>query len=406
MNDKLKLSYLVQNFGVFIILLSYMKVDRVFGIGLACGVLPIIYRYWFLKLKPDFFFMLPIKTLPYILIYVFCVFLSAFMIKDNGIAWQGAVDTANYIRPFFLILFLANNNKEFYYGALIAIIVASFNWVFLSGNNLIAYFMHNKNVNLGPFENQNSYVFYINLLMPFIFANILNSKIHIKILCIIATIYLLVANFTTISRGGIIAFCFMFLIYIFIILKNYKKRILFIFSFVILAILLVYFSNIKVINRIEHTSGTQDIERIVLWKSSIRMIEDHLLYGVGINNFNKEYRTKYISPLAKNKDLAKSHNMWLTSLAETGIVGAIGLFILMYHFITFSFKNWNNKGDYKFNLAIFLALSGMLLHTLVDDIWIDQYVRIFWCLWAVAICEATFCASKEKIGPNNYYEVK
>ena len=78
----------------------------------------------------------------------------------------------------------------------------------------------------------------------------------------------------------------------------------------------------------------------------------------------------------------------------------------MYHFITFSFKNWNNKGDYKFNLAIFLALSGMLLHTLVDDIWIDQYVRIFWCLWAVAICEATFCASKEKIGPNNYYEVK
>lgn len=238
-------------------------------------------------------------------------------------------------------------------------------------------------------------------------VNILNSKIYLRILCGISTAYLLLANLTTISRGGIIAFCFIFLIYIFIVLKTYKKRIMFICSCAILTVLLVNSLNIKVINRIEHTNVTRDMERIVLWKSSIQMINDHLLYGVGINNFNKEYQAKYISPLATNKDLARSHNMWLTSLAETGIVGTVGLFALMCHFATFSFKNRNIKGNCKFNLAIFLALSGMLLHSLVDDIWVDQYVRIFWCLWAVSVSEAYFYGAKVKneIRTNNY-EVK
>lgn len=116
---------------------------------------------------------------------------------------------------------MANNKKEFYYGTLIAVIVVSFQWVFLSENNLINYFMNNKYANLGPFDNQNVYVFYLNLLIPFMLVNILNNKIYISISCVIATIYLLLANLTTISRGGIIALIFMFLIYMFIILKTW-----------------------------------------------------------------------------------------------------------------------------------------------------------------------------------------
>lgn len=406
MNEKLKLSYLVQNFGVFLILLSYSKVEHVFGLGLVCGLLPIIYRYWHFKIKPDFLFLMPIKTFFYIFIYVFCFFLSTFMLEANGVAWQGAFQTASYIRPFFLILLLANNKKEFYYSALIAIIVVGFNWVFLSKNSLIEYFTDNKSVNLGPFDNQNSYVFYLNLLIPFMLVNILNSKIYLKILCSISTAYLLLANLTTISRGGIIAFFFMFLIYIFSILKTYKKRLFFTGTFVALTLVLFGFMNLKIIDRIEQTGPTKDLERIVLWQSSIEMIKDNFWFGVGINNFNNEYRTKYISPLAKNADLARSHNMWLTSLAETGIVGTVGLFALICHFVSFSFKNRNNKGNCKFNLAILLVLSGMLLHSLVDDIWVDQYVRIFWCLWAVAVSEASFCNNNDEISTNNHEVMK
>ena len=78
----------------------------------------------------------------------------------------------------------------------------------------------------------------------------------------------------------------------------------------------------------------------------------------------------------------------------------------MYHFATFSFRNRSNNGECKFNLAIFLASSGMLLNSLVDDLWVDQYIRIFWCLWAVAVSEASFCNNNEEISTNNHEVMK
>ena len=74
-------------------------------------------------------------------------------------------------------------------------------------------------------------------------------------------------------------------------------------------------------------SGGTSFFRLALWKSSLEMIRDHPLFGVGPDNFLYAYRGRYMLPEAWQESfLSHPHNVLLDFAARLGLIG-LGVFI-------------------------------------------------------------------------------
>ena len=74
--------------------------------------------------------------------------------------------------------------------------------------------------------------------------------------------------------------------------------------------------------------------RIWIWRAALRMIDDNTLNGVGAGGFRYAYEAyaDHDDPLSRADPPIRpyhTHQLWLETLAETGIVGAVGLFALL-----------------------------------------------------------------------------
>ncbi len=79
------------------------------------------------------------------------------------------------------------------------------------------------------------------------------------------------------------------------------------------------------------SGGGQDtaVFRVALWKSTLQMIRDHPLFGVGPDNFLYAYRGRYLLPEAwQESSLSHPHNVILDFAARLGLIG-LGVFIWM-----------------------------------------------------------------------------
>lgn len=72
-----------------------------------------------------------------------------------------------------------------------------------------------------------------------------------------------------------------------------------------------------------------DYERVLLWKSSYEMWQDHKLYGIGFGNWAREY-PNYISPEAQEPNLTIPHNVIASFFDETGAIGGMGFLLFVF----------------------------------------------------------------------------
>ena len=64
--------------------------------------------------------------------------------------------------------------------------------------------------------------------------------------------------------------------------------------------------------------------RVQLWQSALRMLADHPITGVGLDQFLYQYRGRYILPVAwEQPDLSQPHNFLLNYWVRLGIVGLV-----------------------------------------------------------------------------------
>jgi O-antigen ligase len=75
--------------------------------------------------------------------------------------------------------------------------------------------------------------------------------------------------------------------------------------------------------------GDTSFFRVALWKSTLQMIRDHPLFGVGPDNFLYAYRGRYLLPEAwQESSLSHPHNVILDFAARLGLIG-LGVFVWM-----------------------------------------------------------------------------
>lgn len=135
----------------------------------------------------------------------------------------------------------------------------------------------------------------------------------------------------------------------------------------------------KIINLHEGTG----FFRLRLWQSSIQMIEDQPLTGLGLDQFLYAYRSTYILPDAwQEPNLSHPHNIILDMWLRFGIVGVI-YFIGLQSIYWQRFRKVMHVAPPLSNEQLLLlggacAMIGLVSHGLVDNsIFVNDLVLIF-----------------------------
>jgi O-antigen ligase len=116
------------------------------------------------------------------------------------------------------------------------------------------------------------------------------------------------------------------------------------------------------------------VYRLALWKRAILTFLDYPIFGTGPGGFyrlSEIYATLHLTPDFPYLRTLGAHNVLLHYLADTGLVGGLGLVALTVNLFRWGRRNWQRGGTDQ--LDIRLALYGwaflFVLSTLVEASW-------------------------------------
>jgi O-antigen ligase len=116
-------------------------------------------------------------------------------------------------------------------------------------------------------------------------------------------------------------------------------------------------------------SGTSFF-RLNLWRSTVDMIRDHPVLGVGLDNFLYAYRGRYIRPAAwQEPDLSHPHNIVLDYWSRLGILGlAAGLWLqAAFWRLALPLRRLGHRDERALALGLMASMVDFLAHGLVDN---------------------------------------
>jgi len=131
--------------------------------------------------------------------------------------------------------------------------------------------------------------------------------------------------------------------------------------------------------------------RLKLWQSSLAMIRDHPLLGVGLDNFLYQYRSRYILPSAwQEPNLSHPHNLVLEFWTRTGVLGVSAMIWLEMLFFRQAWSLYKRlpEGDKRaLVLGVMGGMVNVLSHGLVDNGFFVADLAYVFCLMMGAIAQ-------------------
>jgi len=195
--------------------------------------------------------------------------------------------------------------------------------------------------------------------------------------------------FQTFSKAGVLCFIVVHIIYIIHTIINKwktakKKHMVFLIAISMIAIL---FSIKSVIVRIDKTiyalnhiklEDNNSIEsnqaRLIMWNTSLKVIKDNFIYGTGTGDYNDELikRNKRYKNLGVVSSELNSHNQFLNTFVQLGLIGFLVLFAIFYSYFRIALKNRD--------LLIVIIGVSFLLNFLFESIIETQSGIILFCI--------------------------
>lgn len=183
----------------------------------------------------------------------------------------------------------------------------------------------NRASGLSPGANTAARYFVISFIFLY-YLNTITKKVLIKLIAIAGLLISFLGVFYTVSRTGILLLGISVFL-LFLLQSNFKNRTtVLLVTFIAFSLLMVFSSSILdfvqgIVPSISQGTDTVGL-RYALWEAGWEMFKDHPISGVGIGKFPMELRN-YPNPsysLFFRKGLV-AHNMYVSMLAETGIIG-------------------------------------------------------------------------------------
>jgi len=264
------------------------------------------------------------------------------------------------------------NFKKFIYKLLLPIMTLGI--TIASSYIIYNYFSSTLRRATGVFSNVNDTgtLLIISLILIISYFEYLNN--NYKYLVLIPGLLNLLALLLTFSRGAFIGFIAGLAIYN---LRSKKHLVIFILIFIL--IFSFIYSNPKLNKRFIKSLTIEDnMDRINIWMSSLKMIKAHPIQGVGPGNFPKVYPSYRWVEKKSNRYKSFAHNIFLNMAVETGIVGFILFTILIILVLSMGIKLFNNNPIHR---GIVAALIAVLIHNQFDCTVLKFEVGVvFWAL--------------------------
>lgn len=333
------------------------------------------------------------KILPKSLIIVMFFFVAALVFSSLAINDMDSVSKAfkylYWMLPFFVVFYnmqLCKNDRVVLYSLAISL--------FVSAAAVIYQYHFEGEIRPGGFYHQpNRFAFMIDILLPFTTMIVLKNVCANKnkfiekflFLPLIAGAY---ALFLSGSRGGMIGV----IIGLLLCLTCYCLRKLKISYFILaLASMVVLFSGIMFAvydSAPDLLQRRYDNERLLALESSYNMWNDNKVFGIGLNNWEKEYADNYKLSNAK-ENLIHSHNILAFFFSTTGLVGGIAYCVFIVGIFIFLIKKLHEtekKETLFVILAMLWAFFAINIHGMVDSGLNNKYVmRLFYCCFALTL---------------------
>jgi O-antigen ligase len=142
----------------------------------------------------------------------------------------------------------------------------------------------------------------------------------------------------------------------------------------------------RVRTMLDPASGT-GFFRLKLWRSTLAMIADHPVTGVGLDRFLYLYRSRYILPSARGEpDLSHPHNVLLDAWTRLGLAGVAVLAWLLVGFFRAAWRRLRTAAAEQRAevLGLVAAMAAALAHGLVDQsFWVADLAFVFSLLLAL-----------------------
>ena len=125
--------------------------------------------------------------------------------------------------------------------------------------------------------------------------------------------------------------------------------------------------------------------RIMIWKSSIKILKDNWVVGIGPGNFQETYlQYQKYSPPYLEWAVPYPHNIFLAFWIQAGIIGLVGFLLLISSWFWKVLKN-KKPQDENLRCAVLGVMFYILLHGLVDTTYFkNDLAVIFWlCFMAL-----------------------
>ncbi|MBV9848320.1 MAG: O-antigen ligase family protein [Armatimonadetes bacterium] len=122
-------------------------------------------------------------------------------------------------------------------------------------------------------------------------------------------------------------------------------------------------------------------ERILIWTSTLHMIRDHPLIGVGEGRFAAIYNAHYISRASVEGWHPHAHNTFLMILAENGIIGFAATLYLLYGIVLFLRAALRDAPSDPYVIGTVGVLCALLVNSLVDYFLFSGHLRSEWVFW-------------------------
>ncbi|MBC8487851.1 MAG: O-antigen ligase family protein [Bacteroidetes bacterium] len=299
------------------------------------------------------------------------------------------IDFSGFRKDFFSMV-----QKAFIAGCIISTIFLFINAVFryVTDNNVTQFYYTDLSMFFHPG--------YLALYYSFAIAIILNRlikkqqrKTSKKLLAVVLILYFQVFIILLSSKAGIIGLILIYILAIFFIIVRQKKFSLYTFiisasltaSFIILLLFFPYSYNriftarqaLETEEQLPASTRDGSVARVFIWESSIEIIKENFLFGVGTGDVKqsllKKYKEKHIE-LALEEHL-NAHDQYLQTFIAIGFIGFLLLIssIILPAIYAIRYKN----------LLYFLFLSMIGFHLLVESMLERQAGVVFYAFFNV-----------------------
>lgn len=129
----------------------------------------------------------------------------------------------------------------------------------------------------------------------------------------------------------------------------------------------------------DQTASLQErFPRFVNWQVHARMWLDHPLFGVGQANLDRAYAA-YYNGLTMRDNVYTAHNIYLQTLADSGLIGGVGLGALITGLLLSARRLGRSQAIS--GLLLVLVISGLMQNNLRDS----EFIYALWFLLALTL---------------------